>query len=217
MTTDIDALTREVAERTKSEQRLDMLTRELSHQLKNTLAVVQAIARRPIEPGQTAEDFRERFLQRIRALAKAHEKLLATKWESADLGELVDMTLVVYGGAEDGRLEYGGPTIRLLPQHALCLSLVLHELGTNAAKYGALSLPDGKLAVRWSIDHKGDVPEATLSWREEQGPLIDPQAVATYGFGMQMIKQAAVYELDGSVDYDLRPEGLNVTIRFSLV
>ena len=127
------------------------------------------------------------------------------------------MTLVVYGGAEDGRLEYGGPTIRLLPQHALCLSLVLHELGTNAAKYGALSLPDGKLAVRWSIDHKGDVPEATLSWREEEGPLIDLQAVATYGFGMQMIKQAAVYELDGSVDYDLRPEGLNVTIRFSLV
>ncbi|WP_201288941.1 CheR family methyltransferase [Profundibacterium mesophilum] len=212
----IGCLFRDISERKRTEQRQDMLTHELSHRVKNTLAVVQAIARRPVKPDMSIEDFRKTFVGRIRALSHAHDQLLDTRWESAELGKLVEATLKTYGEPGDGRIQCSGPDILLSPRQALCLALVLHELGTNAAKYGALSSHEGRLSVTWTIERKEGVSGAHMTWCERDGPPIDPGAAPENGFGMQLLKQAAAFELGGTVDVVLGAEGLRAAIAFPL-
>lgn len=209
----IGVLFRDISDRKQADEQHRMLTHELSHRVKNSLAVVQALARQPGVADMTVEHYRDRFIGRIQALARAHDQLLETNWQSADLAVLVRDTLSAYGrdGAAD-QVVYG-PAMRLTPKQGLGLALVLHELATNASKYGALSTADGKLSVSWDVVRGEDGEQVRLVWRERGGPPVPPGS-APKGFGTRLIRRACAYELEGSSELVLAPEGLTAEVLF---
>lgn len=159
---------------------LDLLNKELGHRLKNTLALVQAIAAQTLK-GVEDTNLVEAFRERIVALAKAHDVLLQHDWATASLAAVVRETLAPLDGLQQAVIS--GPDLQVASRAALTLSLILHELATNAAKYGALSVPDGRVALRWSIDDG----VFRLEWRETDGPPArEPQKT---GFGSRLIRR----------------------------
>ncbi|KZY33320.1 hypothetical protein A3731_03530 [Roseovarius sp. HI0049] len=209
----IGVLFRDISDRKQAEEQHRMLTHELSHRVKNSLTVVQALARQPGEAGMTVEQYRDRFVGRIHALARAHDQLLETNWQSADLAELVRATLSAYG--RDGAVDQvtDGPSVRLTPKQGLGLALVLHELATNASKYGALSTSKGKLSVSWDVVKTKAGEDIQLTWRERGGPPV-PADSASKGFGTRLIQRACDYELEGTAELSLASEGLTAEIAF---
>ncbi|MBS1304092.1 sensor histidine kinase, partial [Loktanella sp. SALINAS62] len=157
---------------------------------------------------------RDRFIGRIQALARAHDQLLETDWQSADLAILVKTTLLAY--YRDGEIDRvaDGPPMPLTPRQGLGLALILHELATNASKYGALSTDDGTLRVTWDEMQVDGRPNVRLSWRESDGPPVTDGAPK--GFGTKLIKRVCAYELEGSAELDLAPEGLTAEIVFPI-
>ena len=159
---------------------LALVNQELSHRLKNTLALVQSIAMqtlRAVEPQEAVSAFRDR----IQALGKAHDVLLSEGWSSVPLGQVARQTLEPLDGLS--QIKIGGPEISIGSRATLTLSLVLHELATNAAKYGALSVPDGCIDLSWTVEG----PILHLRWRERDGPHV--QAPAHSGFGSRLIER----------------------------
>lgn len=207
----VGVLFRDVSERRIAEEHREMLTHELSHRVKNTLAVVQALARQPGSTDMTAEAYRERLIGRVQALARAHDQLLRTNWQSADLKALVTETLAPYGKIGTREITIDGPAVRLTPKQGLGLSLVLHELATNASKYGSLSVPQGRLTVSWKIDGQQEAPVLNLRWRERRGPAMAKNI--GQGFGTQLIQRSTAYELDGKATLQFLPEGLEADIQ----
>jgi len=210
----IGILFRDVSERKEAEAQRQLLTDELSHRVKNTLAVVQALARQPGTSEMTVEQYRERFVGRIQALGHAHDQLLETHWKSADLELLVRTSLSAYGGKGRRALHIHGPEVLLTPKQGLGLALVLHELATNASKYGALSTEQGSLSVTWEFREKEGEQELFLNWQEAGGPKVQP--TLEQGFGTRLIKQAVAYELDGTVELFPEPEGFVAQISFPI-
>ncbi len=208
----VGTLFRDIAGRKKAEQQQELLTRELSHRVKNTLAVVQALARQPGAQDLTVEQYRDGFLGRIQALARAHDQLLETNWQSADLQTLVEETLSPYGTGDGRDIEIEGPPIRLTPKQGLGIALILHELATNASKYGALSTPEGRLSVEWRVERSEDAPRIQLTWQERDGPGVPPDM--TKGFGTKLIERSCAYELGGTAELLFDPSGLKVSIAF---
>lgn len=210
----IGVLFRDISERKQAEEQHRMLTHELSHRVKNTLAVVQALARQPGVAEMTSEQYRDRFVGRIQALARAHDQLLETNWRSADLAILVRDTLSAYGrnGTVDEIAD--GPEVQLTPKQGLGLALVLHELATNASKYGALSVADGELRVTWDTMRSNGQRHVRLVWQEHNGPPVSDGAPK--GFGTKLIERACAYELDGSAELRLASEGFRAEIMFPL-
>jgi two-component system, chemotaxis family, CheB/CheR fusion protein len=208
----IGVLFRDISDRKQAEEQHRMLTHELSHRVKNTLAVVQALARQPGVSDMTVEQYRDRFIGRVQALARAHDQLLETNWQSADLATLVRATLSAYG--RDGAADQvtNGPVVRMTPKQGLGLALVLHELATNASKYGALSAVDGKLLVSWDTIQTDGQQHIRLVWQERDGPPV--QDGAPKGFGTKLIQRACAFELEGSAELRLAPEGLVAEIVF---
>ncbi|MGR3497084.1 chemotaxis protein CheB [Citreimonas sp.] len=208
----IGVLFRDISDRKASEDQHRLLTHELSHRVKNTLSVVQALARQPGVADMTTEQYRDRFVGRIQALAHAHDQLLETNWQSADLATLIRSTLSPYG--RDGMVDQvaEGPQTQLTPKQGLGLALILHELATNASKYGALSTAKGKLRVSWVTERDGDQRRVHLTWKERGGPA--PEGEAPAGFGTKLIQRACAYELEGSADLRFDPEGLTAEIVF---
>ena len=208
----IGVLFRDISDRKQAEDQHRLLTHELSHRVKNTLAVVQALARQPGPLGMSVEQYRDRLIGRIQALAHAHDQLLETNWQSADLATLVRATLSPYGrdGAADQVVD--GPAMRLTPKQGLGLALVLHELATNASKHGALSTVDGVLRVTWDTAEMDGQRQIRLAWTERGGPPVTDGAPE--GFGTKLIERACAYELEGSAELRLAPEGLTAEIAF---
>jgi two-component sensor histidine kinase len=171
--------------RVKAETQQLVLNHELSHRLKNTFSMVQAIA------GQTLKGVSDRtavntFISRLHALSAAHEVLLKRNWSAADIGEVVRNVTGMATGAD--QFDISGPPLTIGPRAALSLSLLLHELATNAVKYGALSMPAGKVSISWSIDR--DAAEVVLTWRETGGPpAVAPNRK---GFGSRLIGMGLV-------------------------
>ncbi len=207
----VGILFNDVSKRKEEEKHRELLTHELSHRVKNTLAVVQSLASIPAAPGTTIEQFRRTFAGRIQALARAHRQLLDSQWQAVDLRALVEETLSAYCEAGSARCEIqGGPTL-LPPKHGLSLSLFLHELATNAAKYGAFSAPEGRVEVRWSKDEGSNLK---LRWIEHDGPKVKPSGAN--GFGMKLIKDMVAYELSGKTNLSFDPDGLQCELVFPL-
>jgi two-component system CheB/CheR fusion protein len=202
-----------ITDRKRWEEELQLLARELSHRVKNTLAVVQSLAMQTDGRIQSVEAFREAFVGRLRALARAHNLLLDTNWRSADLTTLVEQTLAAYRVDHPEVVEVMGEPVPLTPKQGLGLSLMLHELGTNAAKYGALSRDQGRLRVSWHVEEMSD-RRLWLKWEERHGPRVKPPTEK--GFGLQLIERAASYELDGSVKLKFAPGGLACEVVFPL-
>lgn len=204
--TGIQAIARDITERKAFEARQMLLINELNHRVKNTLALVQGLALQSFKPGRDPADARQAFQERLGALAAAHDLLTREKWEGATIGELVADALHVHSD-HPGRIEASGPKVVVSPKAAISLVLALHELGTNAAKYGALSVPTGRVEVEWRL-----MPDRKLriEWRERGGPSV--QEPSHSGFGLRMIERALKSDLAGSVTILFDPEGLVCTI-----
>lgn len=179
-------VSRDISERKRSEEMQRLLLDELNHRIKNTLATVQAIATQTMRRAKDPSEFVGNFNGRIQALARAHSLLTGSSFQGAELQQLVREQLLI-GGEADARIAFSGPRLMLEGQVALHLALVLHELGTNARKHGALSSPTGRVSVCWEIrSHNG--PRLALDWRESGGPPV--KAPASRGFGSMLIEQS---------------------------
>ena len=191
--------TADLIERRRAAETQRLLLNELNHRVKNTLAVVQAMASRTLARSPDPKVFAKSFGGRVQSLAKIHELLSAKSWEGADLKDLIHGQ--ISGGASDEtRLSANGPTVRLDPQAALHLALVVHELGTNATKYGALSVPQGRVSVDWRIEDG-----LRIRWTERGGPRVTPSA--SQGFGTTLISQS-VRGQGGEAHMSALPEGI---------
>ena len=210
----IGILFNDISERKRAEEERDLLTHELSHRVKNTLAVVQALAMQTGRGVADVGEFLERFVGRIQALGRAHGVLLEGGWQPTDLDRLAREVLAPFLAERVDGVAVTGDATRLDPKQSLGLALVLHELATNAAKYGALSVPEGRLDLRWHVEPGPDGRELHLDWREGGGPAVEPPETA--GFGTRMIERASEYELGGGAELRFDPEGLRCAIRFPL-
>ncbi|MBP2231225.1 PAS domain S-box-containing protein [Azospirillum agricola] len=190
----------DVTGRKKAEERQLLLLEELNHRVKNTLAIVQSIASQTLRLVTTPAAFTESFQARLHALAQAHDLLTRQQWQGALLDELLTLTLGPYRGADRVLIE--GPPVMLSTGVAVSLHLAFHELATNAAKYGALSVQGGTVEVFWSVVERAGMA-LELVWRERGGPPVVPPS--RRGFGSRLIERGLPYELDGkvSLDFDL--------------
>ncbi|BCM85237.1 hypothetical protein mvi_36980 [Methylobacterium indicum] len=206
----IAELTRQAVERRRAEERQDLLNHELSHRLKNTMAMVMSIAHQTLRAIPEREPV-EAFEKRIRALASAHDLLLRRNWTAADLGAVCREVLSTV--ADGRRFTLDGPDVPLGPGAGLSASLLLHELATNAAKYGSLSGDEGGVELRWWIESGSGEPELVLRWREHGGPPV--VAPTRRGFGSRLIRTGLVGT--GGVDVTYHAEGLVAIMRAPLV
>jgi two-component sensor histidine kinase len=193
------------AERKSAEDQVRFLMRELSHRAKNQLAVVVAMARRTAENSRNMAEFEKVFSERLMALARSTDLLVHQNWRGVALNGLVEAHLEPFAGDKGGRLHISGPLIEIGPEAAQSIGLALHELATNAAKYGALSVPEGRVTVSWRF--AGAAGELLrLEWKESGGPPVeDPTRT---GFGSLVIQRTVAQSLNGEVVHDFRPEGV---------
>lgn len=197
----ISKIARDITERRQAEERLKLLAREVDHRGKNTLALVQAIVR--MTRADTVTAFVKIATGRIGALARVHTLLAASSWRGADLRQLVEEELAPYGANDAARIRVAGPGLALQASAAQALAMALHELATNAVKYGALSVPHGAVSVQWTFDVGGGF---ALYWSETGGPAVS--APQRSGTGTGVIERAVCNQLGGEVDFDWRAEGL---------
>src|SRR6516165_2356992 len=202
---------RDITDRKRAEKMQRVLTDELAHRVKNTLATVQAIANQSLVRAKSPTDFVSSFAGRIQALAKAHTLLTRSKMQGADVMELVSEQVLI-GAPNDDRISCSGPLLVLDAQAAVHLALVLHELATNARKHGALSVPQGRLSVTWQMRTNGGC-SLLLSWKESHGPRVS--APSAHGFGRTLIEQT-VRARGGEASVDYRTDGLTCEIRLPL-
>jgi len=205
------ALSAEVAVRRRHEEHVDFIMHELSHRSKNLLAVIQAMANHSANTSASMTDFKRRFSQRLQGLAASHDLLVQQNWQGGDLAELVVRQLAPFEEIEDGRVDAGGPRVSLDARAVQNVGLLFHELATNASKYGALSVTEGKVVIRWKLDPVETAGRCLrLSWREHNGPRVTPPEHK--GFGLVVIERTAAGALNGSVCIDFAPEGLVCTL-----
>lgn len=205
---------RDITERKRAEERQSLLLHELSHRVKNLLAVVGAIARQTGYGIRSVDEFLESFQGRLRALGAAHELLTASAWRGVDLAQLIDLSLLPHAGEAGGRITVTSPPVLLEPMLAQTLALVLHELGTNALKHGALSVADGRVEVTGKLEPTSGGPSLDLVWRERGGPPVRPPTRT--GFGTTMLTRALRAQHGGNVALDWAPEGLTCRIELPL-
>ena len=205
------AAQREIAERTRAEEHQRLLMNELNHRVKNTLATVQSMGAQTMRTGRSLSEAREAFVSRLIALSAAHNLLTAESWESADLEDVVRMAVAAFDEPEGVRFSVRGPAARLKAPHALGLAMALHELGSNAVKYGALSGDGGRVDIAWTVAPSGEIG---FVWEESEGPKVEPPV--RRGFGSRLIQEGLARELNGEVSMDYRPEGLRCKLRFRL-
>jgi PAS domain S-box-containing protein len=209
--TRLKGLTRDITERKQADARQDVLIAELDHRVKNVLARVAVVAAQTRRASTSMDEFAKSFDGRLQSMTAAHSLLSQTRWHGVGLADLVRDQLAPY--ATEANAKISGPNILLAPVATQAVAMVLHELVTNAAKYGALSSPAGQVSVEWDKTAGADaVATLTLVWREIGGPPVVTPAQA--GFGMSLIRDLIPYELSGRVDLAFRPEGICCTIEF---
>jgi PAS domain S-box-containing protein len=202
----------DITARKQSEDQQRLLLDELNHRVKNTLATVQSIASQTLRTSEPAQ-FRDAFESRLLALSKTHDLLTRNAWREADLRILIEQELAPYRRESDDRIVLQGPKVSLPAGAVINLGLVVHELVTNAAKYGALSSPQGKLEVTWSLEAEPESGiDLMIRWSEVGGPPVEPPR--RRGFGSRLIERSIDGELSGRAVLDYMPSGLRATFRF---
>ena len=199
---------RDRTEQKREEEKRQLLMAELNHRVKNTLAIVQSLAFQTARSARTPQEMAKTLEARLDALATAHDLLTRETWKGALLRDVVQGTLKPYKhGTEQVRVS--GPDLYLTPNNALVLHMALHELATNAAKYGALSRDEGKLDVTWSLDRPPGAnggSTLSLSWKEKNGPEVPQQPQR--GFGLRLIEDSVAYQLGGKATLGFLPMGV---------
>ncbi|MDR6820863.1 PAS domain S-box-containing protein [Neorhizobium sp. 2083] len=183
----------------EAQERQRMLMHELSHRMKNTLTVVQAITSQTFRNSATLEDAAASISARLTAYSKAHDILLQRDWLATTLAAIVEATAESVGIKESGRFRMHGPSVEVGPQAALAFSLVLHELATNASKYGALSTEPGAVEMRWAVVLHDGLERLAFTWTESGGPEVKPPERT--GFGSRLITSTLQSFGDVVVDY----------------
>jgi two-component sensor histidine kinase len=194
------AVVRDVTERRRTEEYLRLLTREADHRAKNILSVVQAIANQT--KANSYEEFISLFSERIQGLSASHNLLVRSAWTNVRLVELVRSQLAHLGDLLEGRIAMSGPDLNIAAAAAQAVGLALHELATNACKYGALSADAGCVDICWHVD--GDL--FTMTWTERGGPPVRPPE--RHGFGTRVIDSMVKQSLGGKVKLEFAPAGL---------
>src|SRR5262249_42367807 len=193
-------IARDITEQKRSQEQIATLAREAEHRSKNLLANVQATIN--LSQADTTQGLKHAIEGRIKALANVHSLFVETRWIGAELSALAQQELAPYAAIDKTRVGIDGPQVLLEPNTAQAIAVMLHELATNAAKYGALSSADGKIDLRWSHDSDGRL---SICWTERGGPAV--QAPKRQGFGGRIIRQL-IGQLKGTAHFDWRPNGL---------
>lgn len=184
------------------------LTRELNHRVKNTLANVLSIVALTRRRSETLDEFADGLDGRIRAISATHDLLTQSEWGTTPIRAVVEAELAPHA-REDGDLAIAGPAVELAPGDALTLGLAIHELATNAAKFGALSTPGGRVSVSWALEGRSIV---RMEWIETGGPRLEGKP-AGRGFGLDLIEKIVAHELNEAVQLEFPPEGVRCTLR----
>jgi PAS domain S-box-containing protein len=201
----------DLTETKRAEAQQKALIDELNHRVKNTLATVQSLAAQSFRDSGEASCAKQVFEQRLLALSRTHDQLTRERWEWADLKAIIGDVLAPHRAEQ---IHLDEEPVRLPPKVALTLAMVLHELATNAAKYGSLSVPDGALSVSWSAEGEGRDRRLKLAWRESNGPLVVPPV--RKGFGSKLIERSVAQDLGGQVQLVFDPNGLRYTCDVAL-
>jgi PAS domain S-box-containing protein len=202
----------DITERKRAEAQRELLVAELSHRVKNTLAIVISIARQSFSKTRNNEDAHASFEARIRALAQTHSRLAEANWSGVSLQTIVLDEVAPYRREDGANVRISGPSVSLSPKSAVTLGMALHELATNAAKYGALSGKEGSVEVSWELD--APACELRISWSEQGGPAVAPPVGS--GFGRLLLERALASDLAGRVSLDFARDGLNCLIAIPL-
>ena len=190
----------------------DLLIEELNHRVKNTLAILQSLATQTFRSASRAE--REKFEGRLGALAEAHNLLSKAKWQGSEFQDVVERVLQPYALGGPGRVRMSGPRAPLTPRLAVILSMIVHEIATNAAKYGALSNDAGTVTLDWEVTSENGGQKLRLIWTEAGGPhVVTP---VQRGFGSRLIERSARDQLGGEATVDFLPRGVVYTVTCSL-
>ena len=201
----------DVTETVRSAERQKLMIDELNHRVKNTLATVQSIAMQTARSHPDPATFAESFQARLMALSHTHNLLTRSHWEGADVGAILEHETEAHGS---NRVSLNGPPVALEPAAALSLGMIFHELATNAAKYGALSAPDGRVLVDWAVSDQTR-PVLNLTWREIDGPpAVEP---VRKGFGSRLIERNVRHDLAGEVKLDYASVGFSAEFSIPLV
>ncbi|WP_207477903.1 sensor histidine kinase [Arenibaculum pallidiluteum] len=207
-------IVQDVSARREAEERQRLLVAELNHRVKNTLATVRSLARQTLRGAPSLPAFSETFEARLRALSETHALLTQGNWDGASLHRLCEQELAPYGSGPDERWTLDGPAVQLSPRAALTMGMALHELATNAAKYGALSAAGGHVSVTWRRERRRTGDWLHLEWVERGGPPTAPPPAR--GFGTHLIERSVTHELGGSAQLDFAGPGLRCRIAFPL-
>ena len=199
------AASRDITQSKEAEAQIQLLVREVTHRSKNLLGVVQAIARQTVMHA-TLETFGESFSQRINALAASHDLLVASDWKGVDLAELVRSQLEPFGGATHTQITARGPAVRVSSTAAQSIGMAVHELATNAMKFGALSGDVGHVEITWDVSGAAGDRAFTMTWRESNGPPVI--APTRRGFGTTVVTHLVKASVNGEVDLDYAASGL---------
>ncbi len=208
-------VSQDITEYKLAEERRGILLHELNHRVKNTLATVQSVAsmsRRAAEKGDPGAW--DAFLGRVQGLAKTHDLLTATHWQGALLKDVLQNELEPYQDTMGQRIRLRGPKINLQPSAVLALGLAVHELATNATKYGSLTVPEGKVHVMWAVASALNPPVLLVEWVESGGPLVTPPE--RQGFGTKLIQRGLAQQLGGEIKLNFHPDGIRCVITFPI-
>ena len=197
---------RDITDRKRAEAQRDLLVGELHHRVNNTLATVQAIAAQTFRNAGVDAEVRKTFEARLLNLSNAQTALTQENWDSVELRELILSTLRPHGAPDPERFSIEGPDLRVQPKSAVALSMAIHELSTNAVKYGALSADGGRVAIAWEVKDG----RFRLRWQEQGGPPVSPPT--RKGFGSIMIERVLAEQLEGGVTIAYDPDGVVCTI-----
>ena len=197
----------DITERKRAEEQQALMTRELHHRVKNTLATVQAIMVSTARSAETVEDFKTALIGRIGSLAKTH-LLLSDESGAISFGDIARKELDAFDDGSEGRIRLSGPPVELTSQLAVTLGMAMHELTTNAAKYGALSVHDGKLDVTWSVTIGAEHRTLDIDWVESGGPPVS--GPKRQGFGARLLSLVLPGQIRAKTSVDYRPKGLRV-------
>ncbi|MET0874645.1 MAG: PAS domain-containing protein, partial [Pseudolabrys sp.] len=201
-----------ISEQKQQHDHLQILMSELQHRTNNLFAVIQVMSRQTVRTSASLADFEQQFGARVQALAQSNALLVEQEWKGVSLGKLIEAQLTPFIGTDTARLQMVGPPITIAASTVQTLGLALHELATNASKYGALSAPGGKVVVSWDFDEGGDTPDSfRMEWREQGGPAVKP--AIRKGFGSFVTDQMVTRSLDATIEVRLAPDGLQWSLQ----
>jgi len=183
-----------------------VLARELSHRVQNLLALVQALASQTGVEGRSAEEYRDAFKGRLQALSKAESLVFEDNGDAADPRQIAEVILKPHRGNRSEKIVISGPAVRLPARKGRMLGLALHELATNAAKYGALTTPGGFVELKWRIKEDAEPPRFLLTWEERGGPEVAQPDQK--GFGTMLLERVVGSEMEGESELEYHPEGV---------